>query len=265
MSPANATEDKFGSRTYRWKGEGFLSVTSTISKGVPKYLVPWASKLIAEYAYDHTEWREMGRESAVAALKAVPNAARDASANIGKDIHAAAEAHMLGKPMPEWTPDVAPAMRQFERFLVAFDPEYQATEATIYNRTHRYAGTGDAWLTCRRGPIAGMPLIVDYKSGKNVYGDVALQLAAYKNGEFIASPDGVSELEVPAVEGGAVLHIPASGEPFAFRPVDVGPQVFMHFLYAKAVARWADDLSKSVLGNPLEGDLEALLAASVAA
>lgn len=263
--PKNATEDRFGSRTYRWQDESFLSVTSVISKGVPKYLVPWASKLVAEYAYDHQDWRTMGRESAVALLKGVPNTARDASANLGKDIHAAAEAHILGIPMPEWTPDVAPAMRQFERWLIAFDFEYAATEATIYNRQYRYAGTGDAWGACRKGPIAGKPVCIDYKSGKNVYSEVALQLSAYRKGEFVASPDGVSELPMPPSEGGAVLHLPANGEPFRFLEVETGEDVFLHFLYAKAIARWADDTSKSVLGEPLEGDLEALLAGSVAA
>lgn len=248
MSPRNATESASGSRTYTWKGDAYHSVTTIINGGVPKYLVPWASKLVAEAAYDRREqWQTMGRESAVSMLKSVPGESRDAAANMGKDVHAAAEAHALGLPMPEWPEQIRPHMRGFERFLLDFEPEYDAAEATIYSRQYRYAGTGDAWLRLRRGRYAGVPAVVDYKSGRNVYSEVGLQLAAYSRGDFIGMPDG-TEAPLPVAEKGFVLHI--RPDDYALRSVRIDDEVFRYFRHAQQIHRWANEAGKGVLGDP---------------
>jgi len=245
VSPLNATEDRFGGRTYVWKGEAFGSVTTIISGGVPKYLMPWAVRLVAEAAYDHREWMKLGREQALAILKAAPNAARDSAANLGKDIHAAAEAYQLGRPMPEWPEALEAHMESFVEFLEAYNPEYLATEATVYNRKERYAGTLDAVMV-----VDGEPLVVDYKSGKAVYAEVGLQLAAYGNAEFVGLPDG-SEVPLPAVTGGAVLHLRADG--FEFRRIDpdlwTSGELFRVFRYAREINRFAKETSRGVIGD----------------
>jgi len=127
VSPRNAFEDERGTRTYVWRGRGypeaFLSVTSLISLGVPKYLVAWAAKLVAELAWADVnllgrealdEWRDQGRaylEKARAAglfktvdpakltdadlalrwLKGAPDRSRDTAAKRGTAIHKASE------------------------------------------------------------------------------------------------------------------------------------------------------------------------------
>src|SRR6187551_160646 len=102
MSPLNATETDMGRRTYTWTDERYVSVTSIISGGIPKFLLPWGAKLVAEAAYDRRdEWLPMGRDEAVMLLKSVPNLVRDKAANLGSAVHAAAEAHALGLPVPE--------------------------------------------------------------------------------------------------------------------------------------------------------------------
>lgn len=261
--PVHAVTDDRGNRTYQWGGRSFVSVTTILSGGVPKYLVPWASKLVAEYAFDHqSEWTKLGRESAVALLKAVPNNTRDAAANLGKDIHAAAEAHILGTPMPEWPEAIAPALKAFERWLAVFEPQYQATEASVFSRQYGYAGTADAWFTLTKGPLAGKPLIVDYKSGRQVYSEVALQLSAYSRCDFLAGPDR-SELPLPPTEGGAVLHVRPDG--CVLREVDISDRVFTFFRYVQQVYRWAKEASLDVIGEPVSPELESELAASLRA
>ncbi len=243
------SEDAHGNRTYVWGNESFISVTTILANSIPKYLVPWASRLVAEAAVDRqAEWSQLGRESAVALLKDVPNQSRAASANLGKDIHAAVEAHVLGRPMPAWTPDVAPSMGQFTQFLIDFDPIIVASEASVFHRTHGWAGTGDLWATPQRGKLAGKPLIIDAKTGKGIYAEVALQLSAYARGEFIGLPDG-SEIAPPPVEGGAVLHL--RPDTYAFREVSISDEIYKVFRHCAMVARFNLETSKSVIGEAM--------------
>jgi hypothetical protein len=127
VSPRNAFEDERGTRTYVWRGRGypeaFLSVTSLISLGVPKYLVAWAAKLVAELAWQDVnllgrqaldEWRDQGlayleearaaglfktvnpakltdSDLAVRWLKGAPDRSRDTAAKRGTQVHKASE------------------------------------------------------------------------------------------------------------------------------------------------------------------------------
>jgi hypothetical protein len=55
---------------------------------------------------------------------------------------------------------------------------------------------------------------------------------------------------VPQVDGGVCLHItPSSCEAYVVR---CDQEVFLAFAYCIEAARWAFDLSKDVIGEPLE-------------
>ena len=158
MSPLNATETDTGMRTYQWKDERYRSVTTIISGGVPKFLTNWSALVAAQFAvYEYDKWCELEAPDAVDLIKNRHNVVRESSADLGKAVHAAAEAHALGLPVPEWPEDIAGHMAGYLRFLDDFDPVYEAAEATVYSRQYKYAGTGDAWLTVRRGRLAGVP------------------------------------------------------------------------------------------------------------
>jgi hypothetical protein len=92
--------------------------------------------------------------------------------------------------------------------------------------------------------------LLDMKTGKGVYPEVALQLAAYRNAEFIGLADG-SEAEMPDVDACAVLHLPEAG---GYELVDVraDADVFRTFLYVREVFRWQNEASKSVILGPLD-------------
>jgi hypothetical protein len=79
------------------------------------------------------------------------------------------------------------------------------TERPCASRKWQYAGTFDGILH-----IGGQLLLVDWKTAKAVYGDNALQLAAYANAEFYLDDDG-EEQPMPPVDGLAVVHIRADG------------------------------------------------------
>jgi hypothetical protein len=304
--PAGARLDDQGNRLYTWTGRGqveeFYSVTTIINRGIPKYLVPWAAKLVAELAYADVEkhgrralkrWAKEGaaflaaqreggrplksvseqpRDLALRYLKFEPERVRDAAADVGKAVHAASEDAVLsavregarlyatGVEWPKYDLPIAKRMDAFARFLDDYGPRFLATEATVYNRAEAYAGTLDAFLEL---PLEGIwsVLATDYKSGRSVYPEVALQTCAYAHGEFIGSPDRVTELPMPAVTGTAVLHLTDKG--YLLRRLRFDDSVWRTFLYAREIFRWSLETSKTALGELVEQDLEDALVASV--
>ena len=251
-TPRNTASSRGGKRLYSWRDEAYWSVTTIIGGSLPKpFLLPWGLKMVAEGVVKIADQLPAmilaDREGTIRFLKGIPYATRDKAADLGTLVHEAAEAHALGRPMPSVSAEVQPYLTAFERFLADFTPEIIATEASVYNRSQHYAGTLDmiARLTL---PLADAPavFILDAKSGKAVYPEVALQLAAYRNAEFIGLPDG-SEGPMPPVDGALALHLTANG----YRLIEVrcDQEVYASFLYAREVFRWQEETSKSVLGE----------------
>ena len=86
-------------------------------------------------------------------------------------------------------------------------------EALLFNATQRYGGTCD--LIAR---INGVVWLLDWKSSKSVafpdgrvYSDMRLQLAAYKNAEFIGRQNDPERYPLPAIERTGILHVTADG------------------------------------------------------
>lgn len=252
-TPRNSTTAKSGQRFYSWRGERYWSVTTILGGGIPKpALLPWGIKMVAEGAADLAQELPAlvakDREAAVKMLKSLPYAHRDRAADLGSYVHDAVESYVLGKPFPDWPDTVAPRMGHFVRFLDQHQPVYEATEASVYNRTQRYAGTLDAIAT-----IGGRRVLLDLKTGKGVYPEVGLQLAAYRHAEFIGLPDG-SEEDMRPVDDCACLHLTDDG--YQLVEVDAGRDVFTFFLYAREVFRWQEERSKSVLLGDYPATLE---------
>lgn len=247
--PANSTTDRWGNRTYTWKGEAFQSVT-TLLRALPKpALVSWAGRTVAEAAVAATQdgtlttMVEADPAGAVAYLKQSPYTKRDTAADGGSWIHRVIEAHILGAQTPAYPVTVRPQIETFLQFESEYAPGWEASEVTVYNRRRQYAGTLDAIAT-----IGGRRLLIDVKTGKAIYPDYALQLAAYRHAEFIGLPDG-TEHPLPTIDGAAVLHIRPRG--FELREVNVTDEIFRTFLYVSQVRRWETDISKRALLTPI--------------
>lgn len=262
MTRPRLATDGPGGRFYAWRSERYWSVTKIIGGGVPKpALLPWGIKSVAEGAVSQRNvlvaMLENCETPAACAggdycarctetirwLKGLPYAARDRAADLGTSLHEACEAYALGKPFPKWAPLVKPRMRQFERFLARYEPKFLLTEASVFNRTERYAGTLDAIVE-----IGGRTLLLDMKSGKAVYPETALQLAAYRHAEFIGMPDG-SERPMTPTDGGVALHL--TDQEAELLDVECGEDVFRAFKYAREVFRWVEQTSKGVIRGPV--------------
>lgn len=254
-SPKGATSDRTG-RFYTWRDERFWSVTTIIGGGIPKpALINWAKKFTAEYACDN--YTKLGallepdadgnidRDGAVDWLKGAAYRDRDRKADLGTELHTATEAYILGKPMPPWSLPVRPVMEQFKKFLADYQPHYLLTEASVFNRSERYAGTLDAVAV-----IDGRRYLLDVKTGKGVYPEVALQMAAYRYAEYVGLPDG-SEEPLPQIDACAVLHLPTDGRGYELTTVRADREIFQAFLYVRECFRWTAETQKTVVLGPV--------------
>jgi hypothetical protein len=254
-SPKQATTSRAGQRFYTWRNERYFSVTTIINGGVPKpALINWAKKFTAEYAVEHFDAFAMlvkdDPDGAIEWLKGAAYRDRDRKAELGTELHTATEAYVLGKPMPPWSLPIRPVMKNFEAFLADYKPNYLATEASVFNRSERYAGTLDAIAE-----IDGRRYLIDVKSGKGIYSEIALQLAGYRFAEFIGLPDG-SEEPMHEVDACAALHLPADGRGYELTDVRADEDVFKTFLYIRECFRWTSETQKTVLlgSVPLPGN-----------
>lgn len=211
------------------------------------------------------------RDLALRWIKGAADRDRDAKASRGSAVHEEAEDLVLAQAresarlilnhesIKPWPGVTAPYQRAFTDWLDDFQPEFLAAEATVISRSQAYAGTLDhitrITVDERLAFVLGLPvgtilrIVGDTKTSRAVYAEVALQLAPYARAEFIASPDGVTELPMPAVDMGAVLHLTPRG--YQFRLVDIGDHVFDVFKYVREVYRWTTETSKTVLLHDL--------------
>ena len=134
---------------------------------------------------------------------------RDQKRDEGSDIHAEAEDLILvsiGKlisdgvlederlylpstVIPEYPSEIASRMRSFTSWVNDFRPRFLATEFSVFNLRHVYAGTGDAIVEVFIVPPGELTprwvrILVDYKSGKDIWSEAALQESAYIRGDF---------------------------------------------------------------------------------
>lgn len=248
---------KFNERVHRYwlDGQPVPGVTTLLGKGLPKPAIPyWAARTVAEYVADNPDGvealRSMGRDPMVAALKEVPWQKRDEAAVRGTDVHALAEQIIHGNAV-EVPEHLGAHVEGYVRWLDAFDVEPIVTEVPVAHRTHWWAGKPDAVVRLGRGPWAGRVVLLDWKTSSGVYGETALQTAAYASAEFYApTPD--DEHPMPEIEATGVVHVTAGESllyPLAATPEQIAEAygVFRHIAYVANRTDWI----KARIGDPM--------------
>ncbi len=245
--PRNARTTS-GGRVYVWHDEEFLSVTNVLSQGVPKpALQYWRGKTVAEYAADNLDLIANIKTKAerVDLMKKAPDRQSEGAAEIGTLIHDIAEARVLGLPTPPYEDKHAGFVRSFEMFLDDWQPEYQATEMTVYHRAPNvYAGTLDF---IAKLPSLGL-VLGDYKTSRSgIFGETVLQLAAYRYAEFAGMPNG-EEVPMPQVDTCVALNLRPEG--YKLHELDAGESAYRTFLYAMQIARFVRE-GRDMISAPL--------------
>lgn len=246
------------------------SVTTLIGAGTPKEaLIGWAARVTAERAFDKASILDGYRKEndRAAAVKWLTDARWEKSGTAalrGTTVHSIVEAYALGQT-PEVPEEIEPWHQQIRRFLDDHQPEFEASEAPVYNLDLAYAGTMDMIVK-----VGDVRCIVDAKTTDKLpdarsrppYGEVALQLAAYSRCSLVGlTPatmrthsgrryyvydDTLEYAPMPDIEGAFALVI--SPVDYQFVPVRIDDEVWRSFLAVREVARWNLDVSRRVFG-----------------
>lgn len=195
---------------YRMDGKHVTGVTTILDGGIPKpALLRWAPRVVAEWVTDYGNQAELqellrgDRDAAIRFLKGIPNRERDDAAERGTEVHDLAETLNLTGEV-----DAPDELISYIEGYLEFVEEWQITpvlaENIAGNRKHWYSGKFDLIAT---SPFlaGGKPVMIDLKTSKGVYGETALQCAAYANCEFYM--DGTTEVDFPQLEASFVAHV----------------------------------------------------------
>ena len=222
--------------SYELDGRWIPGVTTVIGSVLDKpALVSWAARETAAYADEH--WARLsGMRSAdrIVELERARYATNKKATQKGHRIHALAERIQSGETVDVPT-EILADVEGVARLLDSFEFETLATEAATGSPTWGYAGTFDALL---QSPKFGTCL-VDFKSGKRIYDEVAIQLAPYRFAEILATqvetvgPRGGKRREwrnepMREVDHVFAIHVTPSGS--TLYPVKAGPAEFGVFL-----------------------------------
>jgi hypothetical protein len=241
-----------------------VSVTTAL-KALDKSgpLVGWATRETAAAAIRNLDAlqamvHESGPEAAQKWLQTKPGYIKDTAADSGSRVHLLAEAIANGQEISE-DDKQNPKVRQYLRFVAEWQPRFVGVEMMVVNFTEAYAGTGDiwAWLPTGSQPpsFANELWLLDIKTGKGTYPDMALQLAALHNAEWTGAPDR-DELEPsPKATRFGILHLQDDG--YELLEYQVTPEDYQTFLSIKNAHTWLEDRAKSVVLGPVKREVAA--------
>jgi hypothetical protein len=176
-----------------------------------------------------------GDDAAVAWLSRIPDYQRDVAARLGSSVHRLFEMAMRGGQIAP-TDEEAPFVDAAAQFIADYTPKIESLEKSVINVERQYGGTYDLLLK-----LDGERWLVDLKTSKGVYGETALQLAAYQHAEFIGLPGDPRPRRMPKIDRFAVLHLRPEAYPGnGYRLIEyrVGPDEWRAFLAALALRRW---------------------------
>jgi hypothetical protein len=230
------------------RGQRVPGVTTILSGGIPKpALITWAANATAEAAVDQwDDYSALAPAQRLKRLQAARYGERDRAKDRGTEVHRAAEKLLAGQPaqVPE---EIAGHVEAYARFLDEFKVEPVHVEFSCVSYKWGYAGTADlcAWVEV---PIHGRTLLLmDLKTSRSgIFGETALQLAAYRYADFWVI-DG-EDVAPPPVQYCAGIHVRADG--YDLLPVEAGEEEHKDFLYAMRVGRFVDR-SRELVGAPI--------------
>lgn len=144
-------------------------------------------------------------------------------ANLGTALHAITEQLDLGLK-PEILPQLAPDIDAYLNGIAGADitMHHQYIEVLLINDEFEYAGTADRIVTLSDGRM----VIFDLKTGTDLsysYGNIAVQLAAYANAEWVYDWKSGARTPLPDIDKtqGIICHLPAGEARCEFHTVDL--------------------------------------------
>jgi hypothetical protein len=241
---------------------------TTVLQSLPKpALKIWAAGVAADFVADHIierdghliademwaelveqskNWRyplpaKFSRTKLADSLKWLHNQRSTEAAARGTEIHDLAEQLAAGVEVdvPE---HLVGHVDSYLKFRDAYNPRDELTEVSVgYRGFGGYAGTLDLIATIDHPELGEVRALIDYKtSGSGIFGETALQLAAYRFAEVMLDEDGNEQPMEPTDWCGA-LWLRADG--FDLYPMRADEEVHRVFLYLRQVWNLTERLS----------------------
>jgi hypothetical protein len=245
------------------------SVTTILSGGVPKpALAPWNAKMVATFAVKNKDaWANLEEDDAIDLLKRSPFRKTKIAADRGTLVHRALDAYAAGED--HVVPKEKPLRAQYDgalQFLRDFQVETHHTEVTIFSRKHGYAGTTDVvggvvipdsidlndFMNPRKRTGTA---VIDYKTGKAIYGDAVIQANAYAFGDFIADGASGQELSLPMVDFLIIVRPKRRGG-YEAKVYEPSAAVHAVFLAAMVVRERDEVVEHTEIGRVLTGPVD---------
>jgi hypothetical protein len=248
-APALSVSTPFGRYYYNPARQTQVpSITNIKGKKSIDSLKYWAAKEAARYAADNIEkLYGLTPDEVFRLVKSAPfsnDSPRAESSAIGDLVHDWIDRYIKNDaPSADEVGAAAPTARhmwrQFSNFVQHYKPDWQDSEFTVWSERFEYAGTAD-WSA----RINGALVLGDTKTGKAIYPDYAMQLAALAKADYILEPDG-SQRPLPKFERFGLLHVRPTFTRLV--PVDLIDECFKQFLALKIVFDFDVQFSDAVL------------------
>jgi predicted RecB family nuclease len=138
----------------------------------------------------------LGQQAALAA----PYEKSKGAMSRGTTVHSIVEAYKHTQEQLDVVEEFRPYAKAFYKFITDRNMVFVSQERTVISKKYRYAGTLDLLASIDKNPT---PLVIDVKTGKDIYEESFLQTAAYRNA---ITEEGVS------VRGIGTLLLKDNGE-----------------------------------------------------
>lgn len=232
-------------------GQRMPGVTTILGDGLPKKaLINWAANATAEAAINRwDEYADMPPAQRLTALKEARYETTDRAKRRGTEVHGYAEKLVQGEQVTGVPEELRGHVEAYARFLDGFDVAPVLVEVVVVNYVHGYAGTLDliADIQC---PLCNRVCrwLLDVKTNeKGIYGETALQLAAYRYAEFYVDNEGQEQPMLEVAHCGAI-HVTSSDA--VLIPTTSELAQYAMFRIAGKVRDW-DATSRELIGAPI--------------
>jgi len=245
-APTSLRRNHGRGHSYYIDGAKVPGVTTVLGNGYPKpALVNWAAKETAGYAVDNwDELAELTPSKRLAALERARWDVQKAASVRGTAVHEYAQRLAAGEDV---TPpdDLIGHVDAYLAFVADWQPLELLVERPVFSRRRMYAGTPDLIAEL----ADGRTWLLDWKTtGKGVFLDNVLQLAALRHAEYIVGDDG-AEQPLPPIDAAGIVWLRADG--YDLIPIQADETAFRIFLYVKELAGYVTGDAEDWIGDAL--------------
>lgn len=153
-----------------------ISVTSALGVIDKPFLLPWALKMMQGFLQGVLDEGAVIDATHIEYAKKAHKRKSEEAAAIGTEVHDWAEAYInnVNPELPE-DENVLNGVTAFLQWVKEHQVEFLSSERPVYSKKHKYVGKMDA-----EAMVDGKKCVIDFKTSKKIYPEMALQVAAYQ-------------------------------------------------------------------------------------